>query len=162
MGFFDRFRKPFERVGKDRKVKHAVEPRSSKAKAESEQKRQFANVPGGKPVAKKPDAAKAKQPEKRSATGSAHRVLRTAVVSEKSSRLSGMNQVVFEVAPSATKHAVAEAIRDLYGFAPVSVRVINVRGKFIRYGRSVGRTKERRKAIVSVPEGKRITVAEGV
>lgn len=171
MGLLDRFKKRFEGVGKDKGVKHAVGPADAKAKAEAEKRRQFAAVPSGKPErAKEPVKSEAKSESKgkerktpvKRATGSAPRVLLSAVVTEKSTRLSASNQVVFDVAPNATKHAVARAVQDLYGVKPAAVRVVNVAGKFIRYGRTTGRTKHRRKAIVIVPSGKRIAVTEGV
>jgi ribosomal protein L23 len=167
MGFFDRFKKRFEKVGQDRGVKHAVGPKDAKAKAEAEKKRQFAAVPSGKPTAGEKKSETGSKKEEKAAvskrsTGAAPRVLLSAVVTEKSTRLSSMNHVMFEVASHATKHAVAEAVRDLYGITPTDVRIRNTQGKVIRYGRAVGRTRARRTAIVAVPEGKRITVNEGV
>lgn len=165
MGLLDRFKKRFESIGRDKRVKHAVGTTDAKRKEEAEKKRQFAAVPSGKterPKETAPEGGKERKPAAKRDTGAAPRVLLAAVVSEKSTRLSGANQVVFDVEPTATKHAVAQAVRDLYGITPSAVRMITVNGKFIRYGRSVGRTKNRRKAIVSVPSGKRITVAEGV
>jgi large subunit ribosomal protein L23 len=167
MGLLDRFKKRFEGVGKDKGVKHPVGPADAKSKAEAEKRRQFAAVPSGKPErAKGPEKPEAKGKERKTPvkreTGLAPRVLLSAVVTEKSTRLSASNQVVFDVAPDATKHAVARAVKDLYGVEPAAVRVVNVQGKFIRYGRTTGRTKHRRKAIVVVPPGKRITVTEGV
>lgn len=165
MGFFDRFKKQFEKVGADKRVKYAVGSKDAKSKAEADKKRQFAAVPSGKPEKPKerPEGGSkgTATPSKRE-TGDAPRVLISAVVTEKSSRLSGANQVVFEVARNATKHAVAGAVRDLYGITPVGVRIRNTRGRSIRYGRTEGRTRSRRTAVVSVPEGKRITVTEGV
>ncbi len=167
MGLLDRFRKRFEDVGRSKGVKHAVKIKSGKASAEAEKKRQFAAVPSGKsevkPAEGAPTKAKAaKTPAKAKATGTAPRVLRFPVVTEKTTRLAGLNQVVFEVSPDATKHAVAQAVRDLYGITPVSVRMVNQGGKAIRYGRATGHTKDKRKAIVQVPPGKRIAVTEGV
>lgn len=168
MGLLDRFKKRFEGIGKDKRVKHAVGGTDAKRKEEAEKKRQFAAVPSGKserpkdPKETAPEGGKERKPAAKRDTGAAPRVLLAAVVSEKSTRLSGANQVVFDVEPTATKHAVAQAVRDLYGITPSAVRMVTVNGKFIRYGRSVGRTKNRRKAIVSVPSGKRITVAESV
>lgn len=149
MGFFDRFKSNKGKAA-SAKPKAKVKPSADDAK-----QRAFANVPAGaeaspKPAKKEPAApAKAKAP-----AGEGYRMLLKPVVTEKSSRTPG--QYTFDVPLVATKADVRHAVYHLYGIKPVSVNVIRQAGKDIRYGRFYGRTTHRKKAIVTLPDGKTI------
>lgn len=78
--------------------------------------------------------------------------------SEKSAGGQALNQYVFEVVPVATKREIARAVQDIYGVSPNSVHVINMRGKYARFGRTSGTTRAWKKAIITLPEGKSIDV----
>jgi large subunit ribosomal protein L23 len=80
------------------------------------------------------------------------------LVTEKAARLNSQNVMVFRVAPSATRVAVGQAIKELYNVTPVKVNMISVRGKDVRRGRSAGRTRDWKKAMVTLPKGARIDV----
>jgi len=54
------------------------------------------------------------------------------------------------------------AVEELYGTKPERVNVINVQGKVMRFGRSMGRRSDFKKAIVTLPSGKTINLHEGV
>ncbi|MFH2105027.1 MAG: 50S ribosomal protein L23 [Parcubacteria group bacterium] len=92
----------------------------------------------------------------------AYRVLVRPLISEKATFLSGENKYVFEVNCRATKPEIKQAVKDVYGVEPIGVNVISVEGKARRYGRTLGRTKNRKKAIVTLLEGQSIQVYEGV
>lgn len=92
----------------------------------------------------------------------AWRILLRPLVSEKAAGVGAHNQYVFVVANAATKVDVRRAIFDAYGIRPTRVNIVRVRGKQIRYGRSQGTTKAWKKAIVTLPKGKKIQVYEGV
>lgn len=98
----------------------------------------------------------------RTATGDAHRILRNPVVSEKAAHLADQNQYVFEVAVSANKNAVAEAVEQVYGVKPRRVHIVMMPGKEVRFGGRVGTQKTWKKAIVTLPTGKRIKLFEEV
>lgn len=66
------------------------------------------------------------------------------------------NKVSFEVAKGTNKTAVALAIKEIYGIAPVAVNIMNVRPRTKRMGKYVGKTRAIRKAIVKLPEGQSI------
>ena len=68
----------------------------------------------------------------------------------------------FEVAADATKVEIRKAVERLFEVKVVSVRTMNCRGKDRRVGRSVGRRRHWKKAIVEVAEGEMIDVFEGV
>ncbi len=84
------------------------------------------------------------------------------LITEKASYLSPYGQYVFEVAPRANKIEIAKAVEAAYGVKPISVNVIHVRGKNVRYGKTSGTTKNRKKAIVTLKPGDKIEVYEGV
>ncbi|TAL20587.1 50S ribosomal protein L23 [Patescibacteria group bacterium] len=92
----------------------------------------------------------------------APRILVAPLLSEKASRLAENRQYVFKVVPSATRIGVARAVAALYGVRPASVNILRVKGKRVRFGRVAGREKDWKKAVVTLPPGKRIAVYEGV
>jgi large subunit ribosomal protein L23 len=89
-------------------------------------------------------------------------VLIRPVVTEKSAILASKNSYVFAVAKSANKIEVASAIYKMYGVHPESVNVQNVRGKYVRRGKVDGHRKSWKKAIVTLPKGKTLSIYEGV
>lgn len=93
---------------------------------------------------------------------SAYRILSKPIISEKATFLGGENKYVFEISKSSNKKEVARAISDVYGIKPLKVHIVNVKGKYRKYGRQTGRTKDRKKAIVTLKEGQTIQVYEGV
>jgi len=92
----------------------------------------------------------------------AYRVLVKPLISEKATFLSGENKYVFEVTINSTKKEVAQAVKDVYGVNPIKVNIIKVLGKARRYGKVSGRTKNRKKAIVTLSEGESLQLYEGV
>lgn len=68
---------------------------------------------------------------------------------------------VFDVDPHATKHDVRRSVAATYGVLPVHVRIMNVRGKQVRWAGRNGSRKSWKKAIVRLPKGKTISVYEG-
>jgi large subunit ribosomal protein L23 len=88
---------------------------------------------------------------------SARDIIIRPIITEKTMRLNDKeNKVTFEVAKGANKIQVAQAIKEIYGFSPVSVNIVNVHPKTKRVGRYVGKTNAVRKAVVRLPEGKDI------
>ena len=78
-----------------------------------------------------------------------YNILRFPVISEKSTLVAERHkQIVFEVARDATKREVKEAVEKLFKVRVESVQVLNVRGKEKRFGRTVGRQGDRRKAYI--------------
>jgi large subunit ribosomal protein L23 len=87
------------------------------------------------------------------------------VVSEKSTVLGDQGKYVFEVAPSANKIQIKHAIEEAFANKKVqveSVNILHVVGKERRRGKSVGRTRSWKKAIVTLRAGQRLDLFEGV
>ncbi len=98
---------------------------------------------------------------KKPAGFSAH-ILVKPLVTEKGSILGAENKYLFMVEINANKIDVAKAVEAAYGVKPVKVNIINVEGKTKRRGKIVGKRKDWKKAIVTLPEGKAIQVYEGI
>ncbi len=87
------------------------------------------------------------------------------VVSEKSTVLGDQGKYVFEVAPTANKIQIKHAIETAFANKKVQVSAVNilhVAGKVRRRGRSVGTTRSWKKAVVTLREGQRLDLFEGV
>ncbi len=111
----------------------------------------------------KPAPAKSvEQKRPKSQSQRAYRVLVRPVVTEKASIVAAESKYIFEVSARANKIEIAKAIFELYGIKPVKVNIIKVKGKQVRSGQIVGRRKDRKKAIVTLPKGESINVYEGV
>ncbi|MBI5071746.1 50S ribosomal protein L23 [Candidatus Falkowbacteria bacterium] len=89
-------------------------------------------------------------------------VLVRPMITEKSSFLSPYGQYVFEVASRTNKIEIAKAIERAYGVKPTSVNIVRVRGKKVRSGKTLGATKNWKKAIITLKPGDKIEVYEGV
>ena len=83
-----------------------------------------------------------------------HQVIRRPVISEKSTiAADSMHQVIFEVLDDATKSEIKQAIEALFDVTVQRVRVVNVRGKIKRFGRTPVKRKIWKKAYVRLAEG---------
>ena len=82
------------------------------------------------------------------------KVLLSPVVSEKSSRVADANrQFVFKVLPGASKPEIREAVELMFDVRVTGVQVANVRGKTKRFGQTMGRRVNWKKAYVTLAEG---------
>jgi large subunit ribosomal protein L23 len=93
-------------------------------------------------------------------------VLRRPLVTEKSSYQSGkLNQYSFIVSNTATRSQIKDAIETIYDVNVVRVNVINVppkRGRRLRSRRLLVRKPAYKKAIITLAEGQRLEIFEGV
>jgi len=72
------------------------------------------------------------------------------VVTEKSNDEVQFGKYTFKVNKKATKVDIAKAIEKLFGVKVLKVNTVTVRGKQKRVGRSIGKTSDWKKAIVSI------------
>ena len=92
----------------------------------------------------------------------AGRVLVKPLVTEKGSTMSASGKYLFAIANKSNKIEVEKAILEAYGIKPLKVNIINVLGKIKKRGRVVGKRKDWKKAIVTLPKGKTIQIYEGI
>jgi large subunit ribosomal protein L23 len=82
------------------------------------------------------------------------RILISPVVSEKSTRAADQNkQMVFKVLPDASKPEIRKAVEKMFDVTVTQVQVSNVKGKIKRFGQTVGRRSDWKKAYVTLAEG---------
>lgn len=75
-------------------------------------------------------------------------------LSEKTTRVGeANNQVVFRVRRDSTKQEVRRAVELLFDVKVESVQIVNLRGKVKRFGQTLGRRKDWKKAYVTLAEG---------
>ena len=91
-----------------------------------------------------------------------HDVIIAPVITEKATRLTEANQVVFRVALDATKPKIAKAVADLFKVKVKDVNTVTVKGKRkMSRGRPYSRS-DYKKAIVTLEEGQQIDITTGV
>ena len=100
--------------------------------------------------------------KKKPSSGRAYRVLIKPLITEKAAILNTESKYAFSVATDANKIEIANAVEEVYGIKPIAVNIIKVSGKKVRYGRTFGKRKDWKKAIVALPKGKSINIYEGV
>ena len=89
------------------------------------------------------------------------KVLLAPVISEKATFVAERNeQVVFRVAPDATKPEIKAAVELLFKVEVESVQVLNRQGKQKRAGRFIGRRNHVRQAYVILKPGQEINFTE--
>jgi len=88
-----------------------------------------------------------------------HEVLIRPVLTEKTTHaIEVLNCYAFEVAPTANKIQVRNAVEELFDVKVLKVNIRNRRGKRKRVGRSVGFGKDTKQAIVTLRTGDKIDV----
>ncbi len=138
---------------KDKKIEDTKAKTKAPAKDNS-MKDLYADENSKKPAAEKKSS--------NSHISQAYRILVRPLISEKASHQQSLNQYFFEVALNANKVEVAKAVKEVYGVAPVKVNIIKYEGKARRVGGKIGRRKDWKKAMVTLPTGKTISLYEGV
>lgn len=88
-------------------------------------------------------------------------ILIRPLVTERSTALMEQGKYVFEVAKSANKIQIADAVAELFKVKVLSVNTANVMGKVKRVGRNIGRRRSYKKAIVTLAPGETIQFFEG-
>ena len=89
-------------------------------------------------------------------------IILAPVITEKTQRISEMNQVVFRVRKEASKPEIKEAIEGLFNVKVDAVNTLNVKGKVKRFRGRMGKRSDVKKAIVTLAEGQSIDVTTGI
>ncbi len=89
-------------------------------------------------------------------------VIVSPVITEKSTFASENNQVVFNVAPAATKTDIKAAIEALFNVKVTAVNTMVRKGKVKRFRGRPGRQSDVKKAVVTLAEGQSIDVSTGL
>ena len=89
-------------------------------------------------------------------------VLVSPVITEKATLASELNQVIFRVAPHATKPQIKEAVEKLFDVKVKRVNTLIRKGKIRNFRGMRGQLSDVKKAIVTLEEGHRIDVTTGL
>ena len=89
-------------------------------------------------------------------------VILSPVITEKATRLSESNQVVFRVAKDATKPQIAKAVETLFKVKVKAVNTVRTKGKLKAFRGKRFYKGEVKKAIVTLAEGHQIDVTTGL
>lgn len=91
-----------------------------------------------------------------------YELVRSPVVTEKSTLITENNQVTFRVANDATKPEIKAAIEKLFDVKVEKVNTLITKGKTKRFRGIKGRRSDEKKAIVTLAEGQQIDVSTGI
>jgi large subunit ribosomal protein L23 len=84
-------------------------------------------------------------------------VIKRPLITEKAVDLKeNLNQIAFEVDPRANKIQIKEAVEKLFNVKVKDVRTMNVRGKVKRFGTTVGRRDDWKKAVVVLEKDQKL------
>lgn len=93
---------------------------------------------------------------------SAREIILRPIVSEKSYKQIEKTKYTFAVHSDAEKVEIARAVEELFNVSVTKVNTLNMKGKPRRRGHTKGKTSSWKKAIVTLKEGQRIEVFEGM
>lgn len=89
-------------------------------------------------------------------------ILKRPVITEKSMSLLGDNKYTLIVDPNANKVEIKKAVEELFKVKVKKVNTMRIKGKVKRVRNIVGRRPDVKKAIVTLKEGDKIELFEGV
>jgi large subunit ribosomal protein L23 len=89
-------------------------------------------------------------------------IIRSPVVTEKSTLASEHGQIVFDVAMDATKSDIKAAVEGLFSVKVKAVNTLVRKGKQKRFRNVLGVRNDTKKAIVTLVDGQSIDISTGV
>ena len=89
-------------------------------------------------------------------------IIRSPVVTEKSTLASEHGQIVFDVAIDATKSDIKAAVEGLFSVKVKAVNTLVRKGKVKRFRNTLGVRNDTKKAIVTLVDGQSIDISTGV
>ena len=89
-------------------------------------------------------------------------LIKTPIITEKSTILGELGKYVFEVSPRASKSSVKKAIEEIFGTKVVSVNILNQKGKVKKFRGFLGRRADTKKAVVTLEKDQTIDLAGGI
>ena len=91
-----------------------------------------------------------------------HDVILSPVITEKATKLTDYNQVVFRVPLDATKVAISKAVEELFKVKVKAVNTVRVKGKQKAFRGTKFKRSDFKKAIVTLEEGHQIDITTGL
>ena len=91
-----------------------------------------------------------------------YEIIRSPIITEKSTIMSEFNQVSFRVPLSATKPEIRAAVEGLFSVKVTSINTLRQKGKVKRFRGILGKRSDFKKAMVTLAEGDSIDITTGV
>jgi large subunit ribosomal protein L23 len=85
-------------------------------------------------------------------------LIRSPVVTEKSTSLVAQNKYIFKVDVSASKLQIKKAIEEIFEVTVAKVNTINIVGKVKRFRGILGKRKSYKKAVITLNDGQNIDI----
>ena len=93
----------------------------------------------------------------------AYEIIKGPLITEKATiQKEQNNQLSFEVDRRANRVEIRHAVERIFNVRVVKVRTMQMKGKVKRMGRSLGKRRDWKKAVVTLAEGHNIEFFEGV
>lgn len=89
-------------------------------------------------------------------------VLKSPVITEKSTMASEQGKFLFNVCPTASKKDIRAAVEGLFNVKVTKVNTLNRKGKTRRFRGNPGQQSDTKKAMVTLAEGQSIDLQTGV
>jgi len=89
-------------------------------------------------------------------------VLLRPIITEKSTLLTGQDKYVFEVDLRANKNQIKEAVQIAFNVRVIEVNTMKMKGKRKRFGRKITPMPDWKKAVVTLADGEKIELFEGI
>jgi large subunit ribosomal protein L23 len=90
-------------------------------------------------------------------------IIKRPIFTEKGSQLKeSENKILVEVDRDANKIDIKRAVEEIFKVKVEKVSTINTKGKWKRFGRSIGKRPDRKKAIITLKKGEKLDFIEGV
>jgi large subunit ribosomal protein L23 len=89
-------------------------------------------------------------------------IIRRPLITEKNTELQQVNKYVFEVDRRANKIEIKHAVEKIFKVKVMTVATSNTFGKRVRFGLHYGRRPNVKKAVVTLKEGDKIELIQGV
>ena len=95
--------------------------------------------------------------------GDLYKVIRKPIITERGTDLrEKYNKVIFSVDVTANKREVKKSVERLFKVSVLKVNIMNQNGKVKRHGKNSGRRPDWKKAVITLKEGDKIDLLEGV
>ena len=91
-----------------------------------------------------------------------YNIVRTPIVTEKSTIANELGKYVFEVAVDSTKPQIKQSVEQVFGVNVTKVNVLNSEGKVKRFRGKIGKRAATKKAVVTLKEGQSIDFSTAI
>ena len=72
------------------------------------------------------------------------------------------NKILVEVSPEANKLEIKKAVEEIFKVKVDKVSTINIKGKWKRHGKYLGKRSDKKKAVITLKKGEKLDFIEGM